>query len=60
MFSNDCFSLLLEIFRLHSGSKAITDFSKAASEKMGQFKSKTNISFAHSGTAFPIKKYLTL
>ena len=60
MFFNDCFSLLLEILRLRSGSKAITDLSKAASEKMDRSKSKTNISLAHSGTAFPVKRYLTL
>lgn len=54
------FSPLLGILRLHSGSKAITDFSKAASEKMSHSKSKTNISLARSGTAFPVKRYLIL
>lgn len=60
MFFNDCCSPLLEILRLHSGRKAITDFSKAASEKMDHSKSKTNTSLARSVTAFPVKRYVTL
>jgi len=57
MFSNDCFSPLLEMATLRSGSEAITDFSRAASEKMDRSKTKTNISLF---PALPVERCLTL